>query len=173
MTKLHQIQVKFTPLEDRLLLRVQTEDRSEFRFWLTRRFVKTLWPVLVKMLAADRTVRSQSDPQARQAVLSFQHQAAVERSDFETKYRQAVAATPLGEAPVLLYDFALAERALHPVLCLRPGQGPGIELTLTGTMLHSLCHLLADAVAGAGWDMRLKIGTSEETLRPPSSERLN
>jgi hypothetical protein len=40
--QLHQIQARYDELQDRILLRLSTIDHCEFRFWLTRRFVKRL-----------------------------------------------------------------------------------------------------------------------------------
>ena len=51
MAKLSQIQVSFAPAEDRLLLRVSTDEHTEFQFWLTRRYVRLLWPILEQMVA--------------------------------------------------------------------------------------------------------------------------
>ncbi len=49
--QIHQIQIRHDETEDRLLLRLSTSDNHEFRFWLTRRFVKRLWAMLVQMLS--------------------------------------------------------------------------------------------------------------------------
>ena len=45
--------MEYVAEEDRLLLRVQTVDHNEFLVWLTRRYVKQLWPLLVKLLERD------------------------------------------------------------------------------------------------------------------------
>ena len=54
MSGINQIQMRFVPLEDRVLWRLNTVDSSGYQFWLTRRYVKLLWPVLLKMLTADQ-----------------------------------------------------------------------------------------------------------------------
>src|SRR5262245_38468956 len=46
---IHQMQIRPDEQEDRLLLRLSTTDAAEFRFWLTRSFVKKLWGMLIKM----------------------------------------------------------------------------------------------------------------------------
>ena len=50
---IHQIQMAFDKLQDRILLRVSTSDQAEFRFWMTRRYTKLLWTMLIKMLERD------------------------------------------------------------------------------------------------------------------------
>ncbi|MDX1528102.1 MAG: hypothetical protein R3337_05705, partial [Gammaproteobacteria bacterium] len=102
MPRLHQIQIRFVPREDRILLRIRTTDSSEFRFWLTRRYVKLLWPVVVKMLKADRRVQLQPNAEAKSAVLSFRHEKVIKEGDFSTKYKEDAAELPLGESPLVL-----------------------------------------------------------------------
>jgi hypothetical protein len=47
--KLHQLKVDYNAEQDRLLMLIATSDGVELRMWLTRRFVKLLWPLLVKL----------------------------------------------------------------------------------------------------------------------------
>ena len=47
--KLHQLKIDFNAEQDRLLMLVSTDDGAVVRMWLTRRFVKLLWPLLVKL----------------------------------------------------------------------------------------------------------------------------
>ena len=55
MGQLHQMQIVFVPEQDRLLFRLNTTGRQqqEFRFWLTRRYVRILWKALLNMLKAQ------------------------------------------------------------------------------------------------------------------------
>jgi len=46
--RLHQLKVEYEPEQDRLLMLVATNEGMELRLTLTRRFVKLLWPLLVK-----------------------------------------------------------------------------------------------------------------------------
>jgi hypothetical protein len=55
---IHQIQVKYDALADRLLLQIRTRDEQLFPIWLTRRMVIRLWPHfrgMVSGLAVSRT----------------------------------------------------------------------------------------------------------------------
>ena len=49
MTKIRQFNITHVPEEDRLLLRLNTTDRSEFRLWLTRRMAKVLGALVQAM----------------------------------------------------------------------------------------------------------------------------
>ena len=46
---LEQIRIDFVAEQDRLVMRLASGDRSEILLWLTRRCVKLLWPLLVKI----------------------------------------------------------------------------------------------------------------------------
>ena len=76
---LHQIQLTYNEKQDRVLLRVSTTDGTEFQFWLTRRFIKRLWGLLVKLLEQDRPVRQQVDPEAKRTVLGIVAFVVMER----------------------------------------------------------------------------------------------
>jgi len=54
MSQLHQIQISYVPTEDRLVLRLNTRARHEFRFWMTRRYVIILWKAIMDMLQAQK-----------------------------------------------------------------------------------------------------------------------
>src|ERR1700704_1586161 len=49
--RLHQLKVDYDAEQDRLLMLVATSEGVELRLALTRRFVKLLWPLLVKPAA--------------------------------------------------------------------------------------------------------------------------
>ena len=102
MSNLSQINMQFRPADDRLLLLLKTNELAEFRFWMTRRFVKGLWPALVNCLASNEVVIGQTQKQAKQTVLTFQHESAVAQSNFESSYNSVVTSAPLGDKPLLL-----------------------------------------------------------------------
>jgi hypothetical protein len=83
---IHQIQMLYDKQQDRVLLRVSTRDQTEFRFWLTRRFVKRLWGLLLKMLERDETFRSLS-VEARRALLGMQHETFIGEGTFRRPTR--------------------------------------------------------------------------------------
>lgn len=173
MPKIDQIQLRYIPDQDRLLLRLNTSDRQEMRLWFTRRLVSRIWPQLVRLLAAEGSVASQPHPEARAAVLAFRHQAVAAQADYSKPFRDDAAVTPLGPEPLLVTRVQLRPvDAGGIVLNLRPARGQGVELNLDLGMLHALCELMSRTVAGAEWDMQLKMGTDPAIGGEPSS-RLN
>jgi hypothetical protein len=168
--KLHQLKVDYDAEQDRLLMLIAASDGVELRMWLTRRFVKLLWPLLVKLAEeASPRIRTQANPEARKALLGIEHQQAVQKADFSRAYERQPRSTPLGEEPLLLGRIQTGhDRQGQPVLALHPAEGQGVTLTLDSVLLHSVCRLLQAAVKKSGWDMDLKLPGAEPA---PAEER--
>lgn len=160
MTKLHQIQFRYDPHEDRTLLRLTTTTRHEFRFWVTRRYAKLLWAGLTGSAARGTAVT----PALREAVLAFEQEAAIAHGDFKTRFDDADTCTPLGDAPVLLARLKCMRRDENiTLLAMHPLQGQGIEIRLDQTLLHSMLKLLAEAAQSAEWDLNTSIAHAAPT----------
>jgi hypothetical protein len=156
MSGINQIQMSFVPGEDRILLRMNTMDATGFQFWLTRRYVKLLWPVLLSMLIKDEKISTQSSEEAKKEVLSFQHEEAAQQMDYSKQYQEPTDQQPLGSEPILLSKIAVKDVAEgKQALCMHPETGHGVELAMNQTLLHSICKLLQDTVAKSEWEMDL------------------
>ncbi len=169
--RLHQIKIDYVSEQDRLLMQLATSDDVEVRMWLTRRFVKLLWPLLVKLAEeANPRISTQSDPEARRALLGLEHEQAMSRADFSKPYDDSARALPLGEAPLLLARIQTGhDPGGQPLIALHPLEGQGVTLTLDSVLLHSVCRLLQAAVSKSDWDMELKVpgvGPPERAERP-------
>jgi hypothetical protein len=169
--KLHQLKVDYNAEQDRLLMQIAASDAVELRMWLTRRFVKLLWPLLVKLAEeASPRIRTQANPEARKALLGIEHQQAVQKADFSKAYEGKSRNMPLGEEPLLLGRIQTGhDRKGQPVLAMHPADGQGVTLTLDAVLLHSVCRLLQAAVKKSGWDMELKLPGAEAA--PAADER--
>jgi hypothetical protein len=156
--RLHQLKLDFVPEQDRLLLRVSTDNQIEVRLWLTRRALRLLWPLLVEMARTSPEVALQSNPEARDAIVGMQHEQALRQADFAKPFEEAPRAMPLGSEPILVAHMQVNKdnSGIH-VLGLLPQQGQGIHLTLDNTLLHSFCKLVQNAVARADWDIVLQL----------------
>ena len=154
MAQLDQIQIAYVAAEDRLLLRMSTQDNEEFRFWLTRRFVKALRPKLGQTLSQQPSIQVHANPEAKRELLNFEHEQAVRASDFKTPYKQEQKSLPLGAQTVVLTRFQLRpETDNRVVLTVGPEQGNGIDLALNPHLVHSLIALLDNAIKTADWDL--------------------
>ena len=88
--RLHQLKVEYDAEQDRLLMLVAASEGVELKLALTRRFVKLLWPLLVKLAEeASPRIRTQANPDARKALLGLEHEHAVSKADFSKPYDAA------------------------------------------------------------------------------------
>ena len=166
---IHQIQIRLDDKEDRLLMRVSTTDGCEYRFWLTRRFVKQLWGLLLKMVEWDKAVQQQFDAAIRQTVLEIQHEGYAQQGDFSKNYEEGTRKLPLGERPTLLFGGKDVRRDDgRQVLSLYPAQGPGLDMMLDAKLLHVFVKLLRDTVGRADWGLNLAL--REPATRPEQPE---
>ena len=158
---IHQIQCAYQPLEDRILLRILSGDRAEFRFWLTRRYVRLLWQVLLKMLERDPSNATMPDENTRRAMMGFQHENMVRTGQFTQPFEEGPVAMPLGDVPVLLSRISGKPAGTNgnnqQSLSMHPEKGQGIDLGVDSRLLHLISKLLVDAVKQSDWDLKLAI----------------
>jgi len=156
--KLHQIKIEHNAGHDRLLLRLSTRDGKELLFWLTRRCVKSLWPALMQIAQSSARIALQSDPEARAALLGFEHERALRKADFATAYDEAARERPLGDEPALVTHIQRAKGTKgSPALSLTLYSGQNVNIALDDALLHSFCRLLQAAVDKAEWDIALAL----------------
>lgn len=163
---LHQMTAEFVPVQDRILFRVSTRERHEFRIWLTRRLVKKLWGVAVHSFEAEPEVQAQIQPHVRNAVLSMKHQQAVESSDFSQTHRTDTRPAPDMSEPLLATGVKITrgdDGAVH--VAFLTSDGRAVNLNLNEEMLHALCHILQGAADRAEWDLRLSVGDAAALMR--------
>lgn len=166
MSQMHQMQLSYVPTEDRILFRMNTKARQEFRFWMTRRYVSILWKSLAKLisdpeekLAIEEKKRQETpkDPLIESTKKEIEHQEIISKSDFETQYQESTY-LPLGEDPALLFSVGVKPNPSGPpLLCMHPEKGQGVEMALNDQILHSLCKLIIDTSNKAGWQLELKL----------------
>lgn len=165
---IHQIQMAYDKVQDRILLRVSTSERAEFRFWMTRRYVKLLWAILLKMLERD-PVAAHLDEKLRRTMMGFQHADAVRAGEFGKQFEEGRNELPLGEAPLLLTRItAKLDAEGQQMLCMHPEQGQGIDIGVNVSLLHMISKLVVDAVAQSDWDLNLVI--DPDFAMPPRAQ---
>ena len=122
---------------------------------------------------ASPRIRTQPNPEAREALLSIEHEQAVSKANFSQPYDDSSRATPLGAEPLLLARIQTGhDPSGHPVLAMHPSEGQGVTLTLDPVLLHSVCRLLQAAVKKSDWDMDLQLpGVEAQESAPERSRR--
>jgi hypothetical protein len=158
LMNLERITVEFHAEEDRLMARVFFDEKAEIQFWLTRRLVDRIWPVLLQVAQAQPDIQMQPDPEVRKALLGMQHEKALREVKFSRATQQPAREHLLGNAPMLVSKVrARRNEKGQTVLSLQPQQGNGVDLVLSDTLLHGLMKLVQDTAAKAQWDLALAV----------------
>lgn len=164
--QLEQFSASYDAEQDRLMLRIRSSDDAEFRFWVTRRYLALLWPLLMKM-ADDFSARKTTDPLTRNTLAELAHGEAVGKADFASQYREG-SQFPLGEEPILLARITVKPlQGNTQTLTLLPNQGQGINLDLDERLVHVLARLLQQAALAAEWGLTLEVASGTGNLTEP------
>jgi hypothetical protein len=152
---LYQLELTFDPLQDRLLLRLYTEDFAEFRLWLTRRYVKILWKTLKKTLDEDWKDEREHEKEFHVIEQKFQEEQS-QRQAATQKYTNRVTHTPLGQDPILVSRLYVRPNKQSPsMLGMQDEQGKRVEIAADSKIILSLCKLLTEINKKAEWDLIL------------------
>tara|TARA_B100000427_G_scaffold283553_1_gene255913 strand:- start:527 stop:1114 length:588 start_codon:yes stop_codon:yes gene_type:complete len=179
--------VTYVPTEDRMMLRIATSEKTEYRLWLTRRFIATLWPALGGQLAqttdltglrqqpaapspapssgdappapaASASAAPVSD-KVRDAVLGMEHQAAVQEADFSRGHDEDTVNLTANSGPKIVTGAKVKPwDGKKLVLGFQTGDKMNITVTLDKKLLHGFCHMVSTTVQRAEWGLDLTIG---------------
>jgi hypothetical protein len=158
MTQIHQLSVSHDEFQDRLLLRLNTQDRQEFCFWLTRRMVVRLLPALTQSVArleAAQPGMAAADSPSQQLLSELKRDAFLQTADFATPYAAPAQPGPWGDEPLLISD---AQLRLLPQGTLQiifqkktAGTTTSCQLNLQAPLVHGMVHLIEQCVGQADW----------------------
>lgn len=168
--RIDQINIAYDAKEDRILLRVRTQDAALAVLMLTRRLTKGLLDALHQLAGrgAANVSPAAADPVVRQEVMAFQHQAQVQASDFQKPFNPE-GRLLFGDQPVLVTEVKLggqAEQNRWRVEFIgREGQTLNMGLDAQG--LHAVIKLFHDLMPKTGWDIA---PPSLETGSPPAGQ---
>jgi len=174
MAKRLQIKFEFNAVEDRLLLCISEKktDNSctEYRFWLTRRFVSLFMRAIDKLIGDELAADMQIAPETIDAMKKFQHEAALSGADFSTAYgTDAGNCTLFGNKTFLVTTLKIRKKSKgRYVFSLLNNENIGIHLTAGMDLIHSLQKMLLDSAANAAWNLPLvqAAGEESETQKP-------
>jgi len=157
---LHQMTMSFSPEDDRLLFRVSTTDRTEYRLWFTRRFVRVLWGALMSVLEKEPDLKRALEPKAKRAVMAMQHHEAVDAADFSKQHDEDGFRDLTGsDGPALVVG-----GSVNPIeggganLVMKTLSGAEYTFALNTNLVHALCRLLIETTLKAEWDLGLAVG---------------
>jgi hypothetical protein len=178
---IHQLSVHHDERQDRLLLRLNTQDQQEFRFWLTRRMSLRLMPAFeqsaVRLEAAQPGVAATDTP-AQNLLSELKRDAFLKKADFATPFENRATQLPLGAEPMLITD---AHLTIKPGGALEiafedktdPAQARACQLHLQVSLVHGMVHLIQQAIEKAEWgalSSAVKV-TETSPVTPPEPPR--
>lgn len=167
--QVHQINIQYNALQDRILLRISFREGGEQTAWLTRRLCIKLLPQLVQTVsdfvaqlqAAQGTGASAvalADTDTRQLLSDLRRSASNEKANFTKPY---AAASGDPQDALLVYTVNIYSRPDKGQFAIelldKPQQTGGTQRRLKWSMdestLHASTKLLEDAVAASGWNL--------------------
>ncbi|NQW01755.1 MAG: hypothetical protein HQ483_18770 [Rhodospirillales bacterium] len=154
-----QITMTYSPEQDRMLLRIGTAEQSEYKLWLTRRFIRVLWAALMKTMERDAELKKDLMPQVRDAMLAMQHQEAVQAANFGQTHAQDNRDLTSNTGPLLVKGGTLTPgKAGITQLKLDTENGTSINVALNKQLMHAFCHMTISTSFSAEWDLELAVG---------------
>jgi hypothetical protein len=162
--QIHQMSVSYLPEQDRVLMRVNTQEGEEMRMWFTRRLMVGLWPLLTRLLtdhllkleAAGSSLES-ADESLKRMLAEFRKEEFLRKADFDTPYQERAASLPLGEEPLLITDVDATPQPGGPLRLTFNERPPGgkkprsFHMEMQPRLMQGLMHLLETALHQSGW----------------------
>lgn len=157
--QIRQLQIASDHLQDRLLLRVATQADEEYRVWLTRRFLRELWPHLAGLLGKLTTPAP-----------AMVEEEVAEQASFEQPFSDDNVTYPLGSSPLLTSEIkfdTLSDGNFS--LTFREGRERSFQLGLTPDLLQALCAMLRAGAEQAQWNLALDYTAPSEPVPAPGN----
>ncbi|MBA5249534.1 hypothetical protein MNB_SUP05-SYMBIONT-4-1382 [hydrothermal vent metagenome] len=168
---IHQMQISYSPQEDRLILRINSKENEEMRLFFTRRIVTSFWdilnqtinhslehhPVLNDMDNASADLGNESARQQMQQQMQQQihHQDIINESDYATPFNDGNK-FPMGETPTLVEKITInAYENGNIKLIFVSDTDKNIDLNLNQSLLHNLSDLLSRVIPSTEWNIGL------------------
>lgn len=150
--------MSYVPEQDRILFRLATTDKKEYRLWLTRRFIFVLWGALKQTFAKDTELAKFVDQDVQNAVLGMKHQEAVQKTDFDTPASDDVVDATSNSGPLLVTGGKVHPGDTMTGLTFKTADGSDIRFNLNEQLLHAFCHLIVTTTSRADWKLDLSVG---------------
>jgi len=157
---IHQLSVLFDERQDRLLMRVNTQDAQEVRLWLTRRIaLKLIAPLeltIAKIESRNPSV-SLADAQAQSMMLELKHDDFLQKADLKTPFSTKNTSLPMGPDPLIVTEITLNVQGEKGAQMVFQDVGDSncaarsCTLQMQPPLVHGLLHLLQKAVQNAQW----------------------
>jgi len=155
---IHQIEVRYLPEADRMLMQVRTRAGEVVSIWFTRRLMLRLWKPLQELAGRLAVARTTPDavavPEAREMLSQAARQRVLEDTDFETPLDRTPAGHPLGAEPLLASQVELAPTPQQGMTFkIQEHRGRHLSMTLTASLTNAVTQLFERALAASEWSV--------------------
>ena len=165
--QLRQLQVASDSIQDRLLLRFSTLQNEEVRVWLTRRFLRQIWPALLQMAEQVEEPDKLADDASDADPETGEPGNKRDEASFDQAFVEDDPNYPLGKKPLLASEAKLdllEDRSLR--LTLSEGRERSCSLHMDGELLQFFCAMLRAAERQADWNLDLDYGEQPAKAAP-------
>lgn len=170
---IHQIQIRYDALADRLLMQVRTRADEVFAIWLTRRMVQRLLPPFQQIGTHLSLAKAHPDsmllPEARAMLEETVRNRPLPNADFTQHFSTDNTRQPLGPEPLLAAEVELqadAQRGLR--MQVREARGRCITLQFNEELHAALSRLFQQALSAADWGLApLVAPEASDSAAPP------
>jgi hypothetical protein len=146
-----QFNASYDKQEDRIFFRFNTQEQTEFRFWLTLFITKNILSAIDQLIT--KSLEKTHNSQIAQVIHEFQGEAIAKSTNLKAPYEGAQT-YPLGEAPILVTGFSIGEKdgTFSFAFNLLGGQSVNVQLATAAT--QSMALLLRKlGAANAHWSL--------------------
>jgi hypothetical protein len=157
---IHQINIDYDPSEDRVLMRMNTQEKELVEVWLTRKIALQLLPALeqlnVELLSHQVGMNTPAhDAQTKQLLADLAQQKTLENANFSTPFENNLESTLTGARPLLVTQLQASlveKKGLRVELTEKiPSSQRQLDLMLDIELLQGIQHLLSRAISSADW----------------------
>lgn len=150
--KINQVNFSYSQLEDRLLFRFNTQDKTEFRMWLTRAMSIKLLEQL-RRVAKVSLLRETPGAMAAdmEALMEFRREAVLAKADYAQSFADEAEDFPLGAQPLLVSDVMVDTSSPVSVVTFQLASGQALNLSVNHDLGFAISKLLSNVMAGLDW----------------------
>ncbi|BBB22981.1 conserved hypothetical protein [Abyssogena phaseoliformis symbiont OG214] len=163
--QIHQLQMSYSPEEDRIILRVGSTTDEEICLFLTRRLVNDFWTILVPAMKQSEPMlndmqKTSEIPEVKKIKQEIQHQQIIEKSDYITPFNKGKE-SPVGQTPMLTTKISINTNDSNMTLFVfSSADGKNINLNLNQELVHNLYELIAKVLPSTNWGLVLEGATN-------------
>lgn len=142
-----------------MMLRIGTSEQSEYKLWLTRRFISVLGGGLMQIMDKDTELRKDVAPEVRDAMKAMQHQEAIQSANFDESHNEDNRDLTSNTGPLLVKGGTLTPvKPGLTQLTLNTENGTSINVALNKQLMHAFCHMTISSTFKAEWGLDLAVG---------------